>query len=69
MGKKVGHFEIARLPRNVGHQLHSGLAPHFSRMEASLNVVIGGLHSHVGERKMHKIFITNSQGKEFTMET
>jgi len=64
------HFEPARLPRNVGHQLHSDVAPHFRRTETSLNVVIRELHCNVGEmKKMCKIFIRNSQGKEFTMET
>lgn len=53
----VRHFETARLPRNVGHQLHSGVAPHF-RMETSLNVVIGELHCHVGEMKKCAKFLS-----------
>jgi len=47
----VRHFETTRFPRNVGHQLHSGEAPHFRRTETLLNVIIRELHCHVGEMK------------------
>jgi hypothetical protein len=66
----VLHFETARLSRNVGHQLPSGVAPHFRRTKASLSVVIRELHYHVLEMKnVCKIFITNSQGIETTIRT
>ena len=54
----VRHFETARLPRNVGHQLHSGVAPHFRRTETSLNVIIRKLHCHVGEIKKCANFLS-----------
>ena len=60
----VRHFETARLPRNVGHQLHSGVAPHFRRTETSLNVIIRKLHCHVGEIKNVQIFY-----QKFTRES
>ena len=59
----VRHFETARLPRNVAHQLHSGVAPHFRRTWISLNVVIRELHCHVGETKCAKFLSEIHKGK------